>query len=114
MTNNPLAARRADHESQTIFDAQDICDRRNAENLTYMKDWFFYVKETETASGKITATVERMDLPTGTKRWVSENARVKGLIRKITGGDNRLIEEIYDRALRAAPVPIPWEKIPVK
>ncbi len=108
MASNPLAARRAEPEYQ-FTDAQSRCDQLNEHRLTYLQDWFYYVKSTTGSNGKTHDSIERMDLPTGTKRWIMENQpRVKGLIRKITGGDQRLIEEIFQRAVAAAPTPIAW------
>lgn len=114
MTTNPLAARRAEvtHE---VMDKQFLCDKINSYELTHKLDKFYYVKETtSSATGQIVETIESMDLPTGTKGWIRENeARVKGLIRKITGGSPHLVAMIYQRTLDAAPVPIPWDKMRV-
>lgn len=114
MTSNPLAARRAEPKYE-VHDKQAICDRLNNAILTHKMDQFYYVKETtHPTTGEVVQRIECMDLPIGTKGWISENStRVRGLIRKITGGNSALVEEIYQRALNAAPVPIPWDKMRV-
>jgi hypothetical protein len=114
MTTNPLAARRAEPVYE-VLDKQFLCDKLNGYELTHKMDRFYYVKETQSsATGEIIETVECMDLPTGTRGWIRENeARVKGLIRKMTGGTPHLVAAIYQRTLAAAPVPIPWDKMRV-
>jgi hypothetical protein len=114
MTANPLAARRAE-PVYDVIDKQSLCDQLNGYELTHKLDKFYYVKETQSsATGGMIKTLECMDLPTGTKGWIRENeARVKGLIRKITGGSPDLVAVIYQRTVNAAPVPIPWDKMRV-
>lgn len=108
MTTNPLATRRTEPEYQAV-DKQFRCDTLNAESYTIMRDWYWYVKVDKKANGDVTETIERMDLPTGTKGWIRENQQmVKGLIRKITGGPPQLIEAIYQRAYNAASSPVSW------
>lgn len=106
---NPIAARRAEPIYQS-FDKQSRCDDLNREELTHKMGRFFYVKETESkTTGEILESIEWMEIPNGTKAWIRENAaRVKGLIRSITGGNPALIEEVYQRALNAAPSPKAW------
>lgn len=109
MTSNPLSARRAEPVHHDI-DLQFRCDQLNAMPLTEKLDKFYFVKAHENG----TDTIECMDLPLGTKGWIRENeARVRGLIRKITGGPPQLVDLIYQRTLRAAPVPTPWDKMRV-
>ncbi len=104
MTSNALAARRAEPETQ-YHDKQARCDVLNERRLTYMMDQFYFVKRFDDGTEKI----ECMDLPIGTKAWIRENAsRVKGLIRKITGGEQWLVDQIYQRSIEAAPVPKSW------
>jgi hypothetical protein len=97
------------------FDKQTRCDVLNREVLTHKQGRFYYVKDAgHDANGQVVQTIEWMEIPGGTKGWMRENApRVKGLIRKITGGSPALVDEVYQRALDAAPVPIPWEKMRV-
>ncbi len=104
MTSNALAARRAEPETQ-YHDKQARCDVLNERRLTYMMGQFYFVKRFDDGTEKI----ECMDLPIGTKAWIRENiSRVKGLIRKITGGDSHLIDAIFRRAVEAAPTPVAW------
>lgn len=114
MTSNPLAARRAEPVYQQV-DAQARCNVLNGYDLTHKMGKFYFVKETmSSATGEMVQAIEGMDLPIGTKGWIRENtSRVKGLIRKMTGGEPWLVDEIYQRAIDAAPVPIPWEKMRV-
>lgn len=111
--SNPLM-KKGEVQYQTL-DKQARCDVLNREELTHKQGRFYYVKETESKStGEITQAIEWMDLPNGSRDWMKDNApRVKGLIRKITGGSPALIDEVYQRALAVAPVPIPWEKMRV-
>ena len=97
------------------IDKQARCDRLNNERLAHMQNRFYYTKDAgHDANGQIVQTIEWMELPGGTRGWMKDNsARVKGLIRKITGGSPELVDEIYQRALAVAPVPIPWEKMRV-
>lgn len=99
---------------QTL-DKQARCDFLNRERLTHMQGRFYYKKfGGHDANGEIVETIEWMELPGGTRGWMKDNApRVKGLIAKITGGGPELVDEIYQRALAVAPVPIPWEKMRV-
>jgi hypothetical protein len=112
MTKNRLIANAPTVE---CFDKQSRCDVLNREELTHKQGRFYYVKETESKStGEVSQTIEWMELPGGTRGWMLENsARVKGLIRKITGGSPSLVDEVYQRALAVAPVPIPWDKMRV-
>ena len=97
------------------IDKQGRCDRLNREILTHKQGRFYYTKDAgHDANGQVIQTIEWMELPGGTKGWMKDNsARVKGLIRKITGGSPALVDEVYQRAMDAAPVPIPWEKMRV-
>ena len=97
------------------IDKQARCDRLNRERLAQMQGRFYYKKfGGHDANGEIVETIEWMELPGGTRGWMKDNApRVKGLIAKITGGSHELVDEIYQRALAVAPVPIPWEKMRV-
>jgi hypothetical protein len=90
------------------------CRELNSRKLTYMMDWFYFTKESTDHNGNIVKTIERIDLPSGTKGWILENsARVKGLIRKMTSGSPELVDEIYRRTVASAPTPIPWDKMKV-
>lgn len=111
--NNPLMKK--GEVKYEIVDKQSRCDVLNREELTHRQGRFYYVKETESKStGEVSQAIEWMDLPNGSRDWMKDNAaRVKGLTRKITGGSPALIDEIYQRALSVAPVPIPWEKMRV-
>lgn len=101
---NPLAARRSEPETH-YHDKQARCDDLNGRRLTVMMDQFYFVRRFDDGTEKI----ECMDLPAGTKGWIRENGpRVKGLIRKITGGEQWLIDQIYQRSIDAAPVPKAW------
>jgi len=97
------------------MDKQARCDFLNRENLAHLQGRFYYAKDAgKDANGRPIQTIEWMELPGGTRGWMLENsARVKGLIRKITGGSPALVDEVYQRALAVAPVPIPWEKMRV-
>jgi hypothetical protein len=107
MTSNPLRSRT--EPQRQAFSKQDRCDMLNAERYTIMRDWFWFVKIDKKGNGEVIETIEYMDLPTGTKGWIRENQQmVKGLIRKITGGNPQLIEQVYQRAIEAALSPKSW------
>lgn len=114
MTTNRLLERPQHYAG----DPQSRCDKLNAERLTEMQGRYYYVKRQDqrvNGENRTVESIEWMELPQGTKGWIRENeARVKGLIRKITGGDTWLIDDVYRRAYEAAPKPIPWSTIPVK
>lgn len=104
MTANPLA-RRNEQADYQVYDKQARCNELNEKNLTHMMDQFYFVRTFKDNTQKI----ECIHLPVGTKRWIKENEnRVKGLIRKMTDGDQSLIDEIYERAWRAARNPVAW------
>ena len=108
MTSNPLRSR-VEPEYNAIS-KQHRCDLLNAQRYTIMQDWYWFVKVVKSANGDLNETIEHMDLPTGTKGWIRENqAIVKGLIRKITGGNPQLIEKAYHRAIEAAASPKSWD-----
>ena len=107
MTNNPLKTRAEPQHQTTSLNSR--CDTMNAEKYTIMSGCYWFVKVDEKADGEVTETIECMELPTGTRGWIRENEhKVKGLIRRVTGGDGELIEKIYQRSLQAASSPICW------
>lgn len=111
-SKNPLDAKVVQY--QTV-DCQAKCDQLNMSKLAYQLDWYWFVRKSENANGDVTETIDHIELPIGTKSWIRENqAKVKGLIRKLIGQDGRRVEECYQRALQAAPVPIPWKDIPIR
>lgn len=110
--SNPLTARRTAPTYETV-DKHYRCAELNSSNLTYLSGWFYFVKEIQSPNGQLIESIERMDLPSGTKAWLRDNERrVFGLIKSIVGDDIRLIDEVYRRAIASACSPISWFNLP--
>lgn len=107
MTNNPLKTR-SGPQHQAI-NMQSRCDTLNAAKYAIMSSCHWFVRVSEKADGEVMESIECMALPTGTKGWLRENKhKVLDLIRRETGGDQELIEHIYQRTVQAASSPISW------
>lgn len=101
-----MTNRLVQYERPQISDWQSRCDMLNAQSLTYRMERFYFVRHDE--NGRATG-IEHMELPTGTKAWLLDNPkRVKAWIAKVSNTGPDVIEEIYRRAVDAAPVPKSW------